>query len=70
MTPADRVRIKTDAGAFAHGEKHWNAHLSETQARTIRASTDTVAALAARHGVSLQTVASIRASRRWEHLGT
>lgn len=70
MTPADRIRAKTEAGAFAHGEQHWNAHLTESQARTIKTSSDTVTTLAARYGVSVNTVTSIRAGRRWRHLRT
>lgn len=68
MTPADRIRAKVAAGAFAHGEQHWNAHLTESEVETIRTSFEQTIAVAARYGVTRQTITSIRAGHRWKHL--
>lgn len=68
MTPADRIRAKVAARAFAHGEQHWNAHLTEFEVETIRTCSEQTTTMAARYGVTSQTITSIRAGQRWKHL--
>lgn len=68
MTPADRIRAKVAASVFAHGEQHWNAHLTETEVETIRTSSEQVATLSGRYGVTAQTITGIRRGHRWKHL--
>lgn len=64
-------RVAQDAAAGrlgVHGEDHWNAKLTEGQARYIKSSPSPGWQLADRFGVSVATVWAIRAGRRWKHL--
>lgn len=61
---ADRVQN----GAFAHGERHWNAKLTEPEVRAILASHQTNDVLAARFGVTPGNIRAIRTGRTWRQL--
>ncbi len=63
-----RFAQQADEGVFPHGEDHWNAKLSEHQARYILSSTLPTVELARAFGVSRYTIKAIRAKRRWRHL--
>lgn len=67
-TVTDRMTLLAAAGTYAHGEEHWNAKLTEHEARDILASRASVAELAARYRVSRSTVNAIRKGTRWRHL--
>lgn len=68
LPPRQRIRDKVDAGAFAHGERHWNVKLSENDARAILSSQETTQQIATRYGISMSTVRAIRGGRSWRHL--
>jgi hypothetical protein len=56
------------AGVYRHGERHWNAKLSEDQARYVLHSTRPASELAAEFGVRAGAIHAIRARRTWRHL--
>jgi len=58
-----RIADEVAAGIFARGERHWNAKLSEANARGILASDDPRGVLADRFGVAPSTVSSTRRGR-------
>lgn len=64
----DRVRALADAGAFPRGERHWNAQLTEEQARRVLGSPLGTDELASQLGVTPGTIRAIRAGRTWRHL--
>ena len=68
LPPRQRIKGKVEAGAFAHGERHWNVKLSEDDARAILHSRNPTQEIAARYNVSLSTVRAIRGGRSWRHL--
>jgi hypothetical protein len=68
LPPRQRIQRKAEAGAFAHGERHWNVKLSEDDARAILTSRNPTQEIAARYNVSLSTVRAIRGGRSWRHL--
>jgi len=68
LPPRQRIRGKVEAGAFAHGERHWNAKLSKDDAYAILISQNSTDEIAARYGVSPSTVRAIRGGRSWRHL--
>lgn len=61
---ADAVRH----GTLTRGERHPFAKLTEANVRDIRASKAATRDLAALYGVSLGSIADIRARRRWKHV--
>lgn len=66
IDPQTRIQHMAATGRFAHGERHWNAKLSEEQATAIRSSPLPSTDLAAAMGVSAGTIRAIRAGRRWK----
>lgn len=65
----DRVAEYSASGRLGvHGEGHWNAKLTEQQARYIKSSPLPAQQLADTFSVSPATVRAIRAGRRWAHL--
>ena len=68
LPPRQRIREKVVAGAFAHGERHWNVKLSENDARAILNSREPTHQIATRYSISMSTVRAIRGGRSWRHL--
>ena len=68
LPPRQRIQEKVEAGAFAHGDQHWNAKLGEDEARAILCSQGPAEKVAARYNVTPQTVRAIRVGRSWRHL--
>jgi len=68
LPPRQRIQGKVEAGAFAHGERHWNVKLSEDGARAILLSRNPTQETADRYNVSPSTVRAIRGGRSWRHL--
>jgi len=56
------------ARGFAKGERVAQAKLAEADVLTIRASSDTLRALAARYGVADSAISNIRRGKTWRHL--
>lgn len=68
IRPGTRAENMADTiadGTDKRGEKSANAKLSEADVLAIRADKRTYRAIAAAHGVSFDTVRSIKARRRW-----
>jgi hypothetical protein len=63
---SDRVKHGTDS----RGEKHYNAKLSESEARAIKYShrNQTQADIAAIYGVRPNQVSLIRSGKTWKHI--
>lgn len=68
--PGDWQAINAEQGAFAHGEEHWNARLTNRSAEAILRSSEQTSVLADRYSVSTATVRAIKAGRRWKHLSS
>lgn len=50
------------------GERHHNSKLNDDAIKEIRASSETLASLAKRFGVSTMTVSSVRRGKIWKHV--
>jgi hypothetical protein len=50
------------------GEKHWAAKVTADDVKAIRTSSDPHKTLAARYGISIHTVHTIRDGRTWKHV--
>lgn len=55
-------------GPVSSGGVHWNAKLTEQQARVILDSSESSIELAERFGVHTNTIRAICTGRRWRHL--
>ena len=53
---------------LCQGERHGHSKLTGEAVRTIRASGERRLVLAARYGVTPQTISKIRAGQRWQHI--
>ena len=60
-----RDKMRKGRDRKAHGEKNGNAKLTEAQVKEIRASTDRGVDLAARYGVSRDTIYRVRRRIFW-----
>lgn len=67
-TQRQNIGDKVEHGTMARGEGHGSARLTEIDVRAIRASTEKLAPLAARYGVSQSTISAIRHRRLWAHI--
>lgn len=70
-TQMDNTKDKIKKGRHLHGQKIWNAILSEDDVRAIRAAPvhyGSGVALARRYGISLSAISSIRNRRRWTYV--
>lgn len=67
-TQADNIADAARRGRTAKGERQGSAKLSEQSAREIRASTDKLAVIAQRYGISQSTASQIRNGHRWRHI--
>jgi hypothetical protein len=68
VDPATHCAELAALGRYRHGEQHWNAKLSEVDARFILHSTRPTAELASDFDVGAGTINGIRARRNWRHL--
>jgi transposase-like protein len=53
---------------YARGEKHPQAKLTEEAVRFIRASGDTIGALARKFSISKKTARQARSRKTWRHI--
>lgn len=69
-TPAENQADRVVHGTHNRGERNYNAKLTESQAREIRAvkGVESKVATANRFKISLKTVSHIQAGRRWAYL--
>lgn len=67
-TPADNSRDMAQKGRSLQGERHHKAKLTPAAVQAIRSADATPnAELAARYGVSDQTIRAVRAGKAWRH---
>ena len=64
----DRHRSRTSPETLKRGEENNKAKLTEEKVRAIRASTETLAVLSARYGVSQVALSAVRRRKTWKHL--
>jgi hypothetical protein len=67
-TNTDNMRDAKEKGRHAHGETHGRTRLTEVQAVEILEATGTQESIAARYGITRQSVSDIRRGARWRHL--
>lgn len=67
-TRADNAADAKRRGRAMHGETHYQAKITTRIADEIRGSRERSVVLAARYGISRQSVADIRAGRTWSKL--
>lgn len=70
-TQADNLRDMVQKGRSCRGERHWNAKLTEAEARSIRATPKTSGStlrLMQQFNVSKTTITRIRAGKLWRHI--
>lgn len=68
-TRAENMADAAAHGTLVMGERHRNARLTESAVREIRASSELLADLAAKHGVTFQHVSAVKRGLRWKHVG-
>ena len=68
-TQKDNIADKVTHGTAQIGERSPRARLTEAAVREIRASSESLTSLAARHGVTISAVYAVRTRRTWRHVG-
>lgn len=71
VTHAENMAHASREGLMAHGEKHYNAKLTEDLVREIRASHaagTSMGALARKHGVAVSAIHGVVHRRTWGHV--
>ena len=67
-TMADNSADMVAKDRHPRGERQPHSKLTEAAVREIRASTETLEALAARYGVSFQLISDVRLRKIWRHV--
>ena len=67
-TPKDNSEDMVAKGRSSHGERQWQAKLTEAAAIDILQSKETAISLAAKYGVTFQTVSDVRRGKTWAYL--
>jgi len=67
-TQADNLADAAERGRIARGARNSGAKLTEDDIRAIRASTDTLEAIARRFNIVPSAVSNIRHRKRWGHV--
>ena len=65
---ADNMQDASRKGRMAHGERAYNAKITEADVMAIRASPLTCSRLAAHYGVDTSNISCIRRRKTWKHV--